>query len=57
MLRRLDSMLVGKCLDEIDRALIDRVKAARAKLATQATANRYLAVIRSVLRKARDEWE
>jgi integrase len=57
MLRWLDSMLGGKYLDEIDRALIDRVKAARAKLATQATANRYLEVVRSVLRKARDEWE
>jgi len=57
MLRWLDSMMGGKCLDEIDRALIDRVKAARASLATQATANRYLAVIRTVLRKACHEWE
>lgn len=57
MLRWLDSLMGGKYLDEIDRALIDRVKATRATLATQATANRYLAVIRTVLRKACHEWE
>jgi integrase len=57
ILRWLDSLLGGKHLDEIDRALIDHVKATRAKLATESTANRYLAVIRTVLRKACHEWE
>jgi len=57
ILRWLDPLLGGKCLDEIDRATIDRVKAARAKVATTSTANRYLAVIRAVLRKACHEWE
>ena len=53
----LDPWMGGKYLDEIDRALIDRVKAARAKIATTSTANRYLALIRTVLRKACNEWE
>lgn len=57
ILKWLDAYLGDKYLDEIDRALIDRIKAARAKIATQATANRYLAVIRTVLRKACHEWE
>ena len=51
ILRWLDDHLGGRYLDEIDRALIDHIKATRAKLATQSTANRYLAVIRTVLRK------
>jgi len=49
--------LGGKWLDEIDRALIDRIKAKRAAIASQPRANRYLAVIRAVLRKACHEWE
>lgn len=57
ILRWLDSVLGGKYLDEIDRTLIDQIKTTRAKIATQSTANRYLAVIRTVLRKACFEWE
>jgi integrase len=57
ILRWLDCVLGGKHLDEIDRTLIDQIKVTRAKIATQSTANRYLAVIRSVLRKACNEWE
>jgi integrase len=57
ILRWLDGVLGGKHLDEIDRALVDQIKATRAKIATQSTANRYLAVIRTVLRKACHEWE
>lgn len=57
ILRWLDSVLGGKYLDEIDRTLIDQIKVTRAKIATQSTANRYLAVIRTVLRKACYEWE
>lgn len=57
ILRWLDGYLGGKYLDEIDRALIDQIKTTRAKIATQSTANRYLAVIRTVLRKACHEWE
>ena len=50
-------MLGGKHLDEVDRQLIDRVKALRLKEGAASTANRYLALIRSVLRKAHLEWE
>lgn len=57
MLARLDPELGGKHLDEIDRAQIDRIKAKRASLASKSTANRYLALVRSVLRKACDQWE
>lgn len=49
--------LGGKCLDEIDRTLIDKIKFQRAEIASKATANRYLALIRTVLRKAWREWE
>lgn len=57
MLAWLDPMLGGKYLDEIDRTMVDRVKAARIKVAGKATANRYLSLIRAVLRKACLEWE
>ncbi|MDP3759827.1 MAG: site-specific integrase [Ramlibacter sp.] len=53
----LDPELGGKCLDEIDRTLIDKIKFQRAEIASKATANRYLAVIRTILRKAWREWE
>lgn len=49
--------LGGRHLDEIDRTLIDRIKFQRAEIASKATANRYLALIRTVLRKAWREWE
>ncbi|MBA2960742.1 MULTISPECIES: tyrosine-type recombinase/integrase [Ramlibacter] len=49
--------LGGKCLDEIDRTVVDSIKFQRAEIATKATANRYLALIRTVLRKAHREWE
>lgn len=57
ILRWLDAHLGGKYIDEIDRSLIDGIKTARASVATQSTANRYLALIRTVLRKACHEWE
>lgn len=55
--RWLDPMFGGKHLDEVDRQLIDRVKVLRLKEGTASTANRYLALIRTVLRKAHLEWE
>jgi len=56
-LRWLDPYLGGKTLDEIDRTLIDRIKFEREKVATAATANRYLALIRAILKRASHEWE
>ncbi len=57
ILKWLDPWAGGKYLDQIDRALIDSIKAARLKVGAASTANRYLAVIRSILRKAHFEWE
>lgn len=57
ILRWLDPYLGQKYIDEVDRTLVDQIKSARTSIGTRSTANRYLAVIRSILRKARDEWE
>ena len=56
-LRWLDRDLGGLHLDEIDRTLIDRIKFDREKVASQGTANRYLALSRAILRRACHEWE
>jgi len=53
----LHPMLGDKHLDEINRQLIDHIKAERLKVGAESTANRYLALIRSILRKALHEWE
>lgn len=44
-------------LDEITLDVIDEIKAAKLKEATKGTTNRYLALVRSILLRARDEWE
>lgn len=57
-LRWLDQHLGGKELDAINRALIDKIT--DAKLAggcSNATANRVLALVRSILRKCVRDWE
>jgi integrase len=56
-LRWFDPFLGTLYLDEIDRELIDRIGAAKKQEASPSTANRYLALLRSILRMARDEWE
>ncbi len=56
-LRWLHPYLGDKQLDEIDRTLIDRIKFDREKLGTAGTTNRYLALIRSILRRACDDWD
>ncbi len=56
-LRWLDQFLQGCYLDEIDRELIDRIAQAKLKTSSRATANRYLALVRAILRMARDDWE
>lgn len=56
-LRWLDPFLAGKYLDEIDRTLIDSIKFTREKIAGHSTTNRYLALIRSILRRACSDWE
>jgi integrase len=44
-------------LDEITLDTISLIKSEKHKQASKATTNRYLAVIRSILIRARDEWE
>lgn len=63
-LRWLDPHLKDKHLDEIDKALIDRLVLARkqepsrhGKPYSNAAINRMLALLRSVLRRAATEWE
>ena len=56
-LRWLDPYLGGKLLTDIDRTLIDRIKFDREKIASGGTTNRYLALIRAILRRACGDWE
>jgi integrase len=56
-LRWLDKYLGDKMLDEINRALIDRIIAARLVEVTSASVNRTLQVVRVILRRAVFEWE
>jgi len=56
-LRWFDAFLGALMLDEITLDVIDRVKSARLKTVSKSTVNRYLAVVRSILLRARDEWK
>lgn len=57
-LRWLDQHLRGVRLSEIDRGKIDAIVTAKAADgAANGTINRHLALIRSILRRAMDEWE
>jgi integrase len=53
----LQQHLRGVLLSKIDRQLIARIGEIKAQEASPSTANRYLALIRSILRKAVYEWE
>lgn len=44
-------------LDGITLDVIDRIRSARLKEGSKGTCNRYLALVRAILRRARDEWE
>lgn len=44
-------------LDQITLDVIDRIRSARLKEGSKGTCNRYLALIRAILRRSRDEWE
>jgi integrase len=44
-------------LDGITQDVIDRIRSAKLKEASKGTTNRYLALVRSILLRARDEWE
>lgn len=49
--------LTGKKLTEIDRTLVDQLRELKAEKASKATVNRHFALLRAILRKARDQWE
>jgi integrase len=53
----LHAFLGDKMLDEITLDVIDSIRAAKLKEAAKATTNRYLALVRAILLRAKDEWE
>ncbi|WP_439605743.1 tyrosine-type recombinase/integrase [Hydrogenophaga sp.] len=57
MLRWFHPHLGGKDLIDINRALLDQVRLVRGKGVSTATVNRYMALVRTILRKACNEWE
>jgi len=57
MLRRVDRWLGHLMLSQVTRDVIDQLAERLAKASSSSTANRHLAVIRSILRRARDDWE
>ena len=57
MLKWFAPYLSGKALCDVDRETLERVRQVRAKGVAPATVNRYMALIRAILRRARDDWE
>jgi integrase len=53
----LDQHFGGLYLDQIDRDAIDKIAEIKKQEASRSTANRYMALIRAILRAARDEWD
>ena len=56
-LRWLDPFLGRLELDDITRDVVDSVRTAKLVEASKATTNRYLALVRAILIKSRDDWE
>lgn len=56
-LKRLHSILGNLMLDEISLAVIAHIKEFLLKDVSKATTNRYLALVRAILKRAVDEWE
>lgn len=56
-LKWLDPHLGDLYLDQIDRDRVDEIGQLKRDEASPSTANRYLALIRAILRVARDEWD
>lgn len=56
-LKWLHPILGGLMLDEITLDVISRVKDARLKDVGRSTANRYLALVRAILKRSVDEWD
>jgi len=56
-LKWLHPLLGELMLDEITLDVIARIKEARLKVAGKSTANRFLALVRAILKRAVDEWD
>lgn len=56
-LRWLDPFLGHLLLSQVTREVIDLIGECKAEATSPANANRYLALIRSILRRTRDDWE
>ncbi|MDO8458679.1 MAG: site-specific integrase [Burkholderiaceae bacterium] len=57
MLKWFHPFLGGKELSDINRALLDLIRDKRSKNCTAGTVNRYMALVRAILRRACNEWE
>ena len=55
--RWLDPYLGGLAVSRIDRALLLKIAEAKAVQSTPSTANRHMALVRAVLRRAQETWE
>lgn len=53
----LDTFIGKLMIDEINLDVIEIIRAAKLREASKSTVNRYLALVRSILIRARDEWE
>ncbi|MES2182234.1 MAG: site-specific integrase [Pseudomonadota bacterium] len=53
----MDKYLGNLMLDDITQDVIDKIRSVKLNEASKATTNRYLALIRSILIRSRDEWE
>ncbi|CAG4884679.1 Site-specific integrase [Georgfuchsia toluolica] len=49
--------LGDRALDQITSDVIDQIRSAKLKEASKGTVNRYLALVRAILIRSRDEWE
>ena len=56
-LRYLDQFLGNKLLSEIDRDMLTLIADTKMSEASASTANRYMALVRAILRASRDQWE
>jgi integrase len=56
-LKWLHPILGGLMLDEVTPDVIARIREARLREASKSTANRFLALVRAILRRAADEWD
>jgi integrase len=56
-LRWLDQFLKNRCLDEINKTVLDKLKSEKMRSgASNATVNRMLATVRKILNSAKDDW-